>query len=75
MGLNPTQIVVHNIDDDHLDYFKDIEHIYSAFAKFVSLLPEDGMLFCCGDDPLVKRLHDDTIVKKFHNKLPYKSLY
>jgi UDP-N-acetylmuramate--alanine ligase len=48
--------VVNNIDDDHLDYFKDIEHIYQAFYKFAALMPADGMLFGCADDLRVLRL-------------------
>ncbi len=65
LKLIPTHIVVHNIDDDHLDYFRDIEHIYSSFQRFVSMLPATGALFCCGDEPLSLRLYNESDVKKY----------
>ena len=40
LQLNPTHILINNIDDDHLDYYRDIEHIYETFVKFVNLLPK-----------------------------------
>lgn len=39
-----------NIEEDHLDYFKDIEHIMSSFNKFVELIPADGTLVACADN-------------------------
>ncbi len=63
LKLHPTIAIVNNIDDDHLDYFKNIDYIYTAFEKYVALLPEDGVLFGCIDDPLVEKLIDNTKVK------------
>ena len=40
----PKTEVILNIDNDHLDYFKDLDHIITAFAKYVRLLPDDGLL-------------------------------
>lgn len=53
LELTPYIEVINNIDDDHLDYFKNLETICKAFEKYVALLPEDGIVFGCGDDPLV----------------------
>jgi len=39
-----------NIEEDHLDYYRDLEHIMSAFYKFVKLIPEDGALIACADN-------------------------
>ena len=39
-----------NVEEDHLDYFKDIEHIMTAFYKFVQLIPKDGALVVCADN-------------------------
>ena len=50
--------MINNIDDDHLDYYRDIEHIYETFVKFVHLLPSDGKLFISKDDDLAYRLKD-----------------
>lgn len=75
LHLSPTMIIVNNIDDDHLDYFKDIDAIYAAFEKFVGLLPKDGVLFGCADDPLVKKLLDGCACKTVRYGLEDKSGY
>ncbi|MCR5145731.1 MAG: UDP-N-acetylmuramate--L-alanine ligase [Clostridia bacterium] len=47
----PKTEVILNIDNDHLDYFKDIEHIILSFKKYVKLLPANGLLVINSDDP------------------------
>ena len=46
----PKTEVILNIDNDHLDYFKDIEHIILSFKKYVKLLPANGLLVINSDD-------------------------
>jgi len=46
----PKSAIILNIDNDHLDYFKNFDNIKNAFIKFVKLLPEDGILIVNGDD-------------------------
>ena len=38
-----------NIEEDHLDFFKDLADIRASFRKFAQLLPADGTLFINGD--------------------------
>ena len=38
-----------NIEEDHLDFFKDLEDIRHSFHQFASLLPEDGTLVINGE--------------------------
>ncbi len=59
LKLSPNYIVLNNIDDDHLDYYKNIDNIIHAFEKFVALLPEDGVLIANADDPLVLHIADE----------------
>lgn len=40
----PSVAVVTNIEEDHLDFFKDINDIRNSFKKFIELLPDDGVL-------------------------------
>lgn len=47
----PKTEIILNIDNDHLDYFKDMEHINLAFKKYVKLLPANGLLVLNIDDP------------------------
>ena len=46
----PKAEIILNIDNDHLDYFGDLEHIKQAFIKYVELLPDDGILVYNADD-------------------------
>ncbi len=46
LNLSPKILVITNIDNDHLDYFKDLNDIESAFAELAGKLPADGALIC-----------------------------
>ena len=50
LKFSPKSTIVLNIDNDHLDYFKNFENIKKAFIKYVKLLPDDGVLVLNGDD-------------------------
>ena len=50
LKFSPKTEIILNIDNDHLDYFKDFDHIVSAFQKYVTLLPKNGLLVLNGDD-------------------------
>lgn len=50
LSFFPKTEVILNIDNDHLDYFKNIDNIKLAFEKYVKLLPSDGLLVVNGDD-------------------------
>ncbi len=40
-----------NVEEDHLDFFRDIHEIRASFHKFASLLPRDGLLIINGEIP------------------------
>lgn len=50
LQFHPTIEIILNIDNDHLDYFRDIDHIQEAFTRYAALLPEDGALIVNADD-------------------------
>lgn len=56
MTLHPTAAALNNIDDDHLDYFRDIDHITETFGHFLELLPDGAPLYGGMDDPRVEAL-------------------
>ncbi len=56
LHFHPSVAVITNIDEDHLDFFGDIEHIEAAFSKFAALLPENGWCVAWGDDPRARRV-------------------
>ena len=44
LNFFPKISIILNIEEDHLDFFKDIEDIRHSFKQFASLLPKDGTL-------------------------------
>lgn len=52
----PTVAIITNIDEDHLDFFGDIDHIEEAFHKYTLLLPENGWCIAWGDDARARRV-------------------
>jgi len=46
LNINPQILVITNIDEDHLDYYKDIEDIKSAFHSMALRVPRDGFVVC-----------------------------
>lgn len=42
LNLHPTHVIVTNIDEDHLDYYKDLSDIHDAFQSFVDKVPVGG---------------------------------
>lgn len=51
LNLNPSAVIITNIDNDHLDYYKDLADIQSAFVSLVEKVPADGYLVCDVTDP------------------------
>lgn len=45
-----------NIDADHLDYYKDINHIKDTFIKFINIIPKEGYLVANVEDENVKTI-------------------
>lgn len=58
LALKPKIEIILNIDSDHLDYFKDIDHIARSFEKFASLVPKDGTIIAYDANPFVKSVVD-----------------
>ena len=57
LGQLMTNYDILNIDEDHLDFFKDLEDIRNSFHRFAKLLPKDGTLVINGD---IDRLDEIT---------------
>ena len=54
--LSPTIAVVTNIEADHLDNYRDLADIQSAFLSFINKVPFYGAAVLCIDDPAVQSL-------------------
>lgn len=58
LSFFPKISIILNIEEDHLDYFKDIYHIRDSFRRFCLLLPNNGSLIINGNIPGV-----ETVIK------------
>ncbi len=53
----PKVAVITSVEFDHADIYTCYEEYKEAFETFANLIPEDGLLAICGDDPGVTQLH------------------
>lgn len=58
LSFFPKISIILNIEEDHLDFFKDIDDIRASFRKFALLLPADGTLIINGDIDRVEEITD-----------------
>ena len=49
--LSPQVSVVTNIDREHLDYYRDLDHIRDTFARYLEGLPPKAQVVAWRDDP------------------------
>jgi len=54
--LPPTIAVVTNIDLEHLDYYRDLEHIQDIFLRFINKIPFYGQAVLCLEDENIQSL-------------------
>ena len=66
LELRPKIEVILNIDSDHLDYFKDIEHIVSSFDYFTKNVRSGGKIVAYDANPFVNR-----IIRNLPNVITY----
>ncbi|MBD5486545.1 MAG: UDP-N-acetylmuramate--L-alanine ligase [Lachnospiraceae bacterium] len=59
LSFYPRISIILNIEEDHLDFFKDIDDIRRSFHKFARLLPADGTLIISGDIAHCEELTSD----------------
>jgi UDP-N-acetylmuramate--alanine ligase len=51
--LRPRVAIITNVEEDHLDCYKDIHEIVASFKQFAALVPNDGLIIAGGKDPRV----------------------
>ena len=56
LKFNPFVGIILNIDEDHLDFYRDINHIEYTFLKFANIIPATGCLVACADDVRTSKL-------------------
>ena len=56
LNYSPKIIILNNIEIDHLDYFQNYKKYIKSFHKFISSLPNTGLLIANIDDPNIQKL-------------------
>lgn len=68
----PSIIVLTNIEKEHLDYYKNLNHILRTYRRYVNHLPKGGFLVANKDDENIKKLlklsKNKFIIKKYSLK-------
>ncbi len=54
LKLNPTVAVITNIDPEHLENYRDFDHLKESFVDFANKVPFYGAVVCCADHPVVR---------------------
>ena len=75
LNLNPQILLITNLEEDHLDYYRDLEDIQDAFRNLVEKIPVDGYVICDTDDEKIKPILTTCIAqiidyKKFTPEIP-----
>ncbi len=56
LGLRPTVAAITAVEWDHPDIFPTPQRLFGAFADFAQLVPADGLVIGCGDEPGVRAI-------------------
>ncbi len=64
LHFNPFISVITNVEEDHLDYFDDLNHIITAFVSFARLNSPFGCIIVCSDDKNIQ-----TVVQNIEGKI------
>jgi UDP-N-acetylmuramate--alanine ligase len=63
LGLRPEVAVMTIVEWDHPDMFSSPQAMTDAFVDFVRLVPSDGLVIGCGDDPGVRSVLEQASAK------------
>ena len=56
LHYRPYYAVLTSIEFDHADIYPDLKSIQEAFARFIAILPEEGLLLIHGPDPRIREI-------------------
>jgi UDP-N-acetylmuramate--alanine ligase len=63
LHLQPDVIVLTRVEEDHLDYYRDLDHIRATFQVFVDKLKSKGLVVLNADDAVSMNLEVNRPVK------------
>ncbi len=56
LDMNPDRIIVTNIEADHMDFYRNMDHLIGTFGDFLGRLRPGGKAIACADSPTVMKL-------------------
>ena len=62
----PTYSIITNVDQEHMDYYKNMNNLKKLFIKFIEKTPSFGKSFICLDDKTNKEIIKKLKIKNFH---------
>ncbi len=58
LNLRPAHLIITNIAEDHLDYYKNLNEIVEAFNKLISQVKLGGIILLNSDDEECRKIQD-----------------
>lgn len=68
LSLRPTHLLITNIEEDHLDYYKNLDDILEAFKKLINQMKPGGFLLFNDDDEGINLLEKKIVKEKLSIK-------
>ncbi len=60
LHYRPYVVIITSIEFDHADIYADLEAVKKSFSRLVGIMPEDGCIVACFDDPVVREIVADA---------------
>ena len=56
LTLEPTLAIITNLEEDHLDIYRDLDDLKQTFIRFANQTLPDGLVVLCADDPRLQEI-------------------
>ncbi len=56
LHYTPSRAILTNVEFDHADIYRDLDHVKQAFADFIMTMPEEALLVASDAAPVVREL-------------------
>jgi len=63
-NISSKYVCITNIEREHMEHYKSMEDLLSAYVEFAGNMPKDGFLVMNGEDPFTREVFKDTKLKK-----------
>ena len=70
LNLYPTYLVITNIDEDHLDFYKNLNDIQKTFKELADRTPQEGAIICDASNPHIIPVIKESKIKVIDYEQP-----